>query len=129
GYANANDLSERAWQFRSSQWLLGKSFDHALPIGPYLVTADEISDPSSLAIRGWRNGELRQDSHTSDMIFSVPEVVSYISRYISLAPGDIISTGTPPGVILGQEEKKWMRPGDEYSVEITGLGRLSNRLR
>ena len=129
GYANANDMSERERQFRTTQWLLGKSFDHALPIGPYLVTADEISNPNGLAIRGWLNGELRQDSNTSDMIFTVAEIVSFISHYMSLAPGDIISTGTPEGVILGHAEKVWMKSGDRYEVEIEGLGRLSNRLQ
>lgn len=128
GYANANDLSEREWQFRSGQWMLGKSFDHALPIGPYLVTRDDIPDPNALTIKGWMNNELRQDSSTSDMIFSVGEIVSYASRYMTLEPGDVISTGTPEGVILGHEQKVWMRPGDNYTVEIEGLGRLSNIL-
>jgi 2-keto-4-pentenoate hydratase/2-oxohepta-3-ene-1,7-dioic acid hydratase in catechol pathway len=128
GYANCNDLSERELQFRSGQWLIGKSLDGFLPIGPYLVTADEIDDPQNLGIRGWMNGELRQDSSTSNMIFSVAEIVSYASRYMTLIPGDVIATGTPAGVILGMEEKVWMQSGDRYEVEIAGLGRLRNRL-
>ena len=128
GYANTNDFSERELQFRSGQWLLGKTPDGFLPIGPYLVTADEIEDPNNLDIRGWMNGELRQDSNTKHMIFSVAEIISYASRYMTLYPGDVIATGTPPGVILGTDDKTWMQPGDCYEVEIAGLGRLSNRL-
>ena len=128
GYANANDLSERERQFRSGQWLLGKAFDRALPVGPYLVTKDEIPDPNNLYIKGWLNNELRQDSHTSDMVFGIAEIVSFVSQYMGLAPGDVISTGTPEGVIMGRKDKKWMQPGDTYSVEIEGLGRLSNTL-
>ena len=128
GYCNANDLSERALQFVSGQWLLGKTLDKFLPLGPYLVTSDEVSDPQNLSIKGWLNGELRQNSSTADMIFSVAEVISYASRYMTLQPGDIISTGTPEGVVFGMKEKVWMKPGDEYTVEISGLGRLSNRV-
>lgn len=128
GYCNANDLSERALQFVSGQWLLGKTLDKFMPIGPYLVTTDDIPDPQNLSIKGWLNGELRQDSSTADMIFSVAEVIAYASRYMTLSPGDIISTGTPEGVIFGMKEKVWMKPGDEYTVEIAGLGRLSNRV-
>ncbi|XWX02548.1 fumarylacetoacetate hydrolase family protein [Aggregatilineales bacterium SYSU G02658] len=128
GYCNANDLSERALQFASSQWLLGKTLDKFLPIGPYLVTADEVNDPQSLPVRGWLNGELRQNSHTSDMIFSVAQCISYASQFFTLEPGDIISTGTPEGVILGMKEKVWMKPGDVYEVEIGPLGRLRNQL-
>jgi 2-keto-4-pentenoate hydratase/2-oxohepta-3-ene-1,7-dioic acid hydratase in catechol pathway len=128
GYTNANDFSERDLQFRSGQWLIGKTPDGFLPIGPYLVTADEIDDPQKLRIRGWMNGELRQDSNTCNMIFTVAEIVSYASRYMTLLPGDVIVTGTPPGVILGTEEKIWMQDGDCYEVEVEGLGRLSNSL-
>ncbi len=128
GYCNSNDLSARDLQFRSSQWLLGKSLDHFLPLGPYLVTADEVGDPQSLRVRCWVNGEIRQDAPTSDMVFSVAELVSYISTYITLQPGDVIATGTPEGVILGMKDKHWLRAGDEITVEITGLGRLTNTL-
>lgn len=128
GYANANDLSERELQFSSGQWLVGKSLNKFLPIGPYLVTADEAGDPTNMEIKGWLNGELRQNSNTSDLIFSVAEVISYISQYMTLKPGDVICTGTPEGVILGYEEKVWMKAGDQYRVEIGNLGVLENTL-
>ncbi len=128
GYCNMNDLSERDLQMRSGQWLLGKSLDKFLPIGPYVVTTDEIPDPQNLSVKGWMNGELRQDSHTGDMIFSVAEVIAYASKVMTLSPGDIISTGTPEGVILGMDPRVWMQPGDEYVVEVEGLGKLSNRM-
>ncbi len=128
GYCNMNDLSERELQMRSGQWLLGKTLDKFLPLGPYVVTADEIPDPQNLAIRGWLNGELRQKSNTGDMIFSVAEVISYASQVMTLEPGDVISTGTPEGVIMGMEPKVWLKPGDEYIVEVDGLGKLANRM-
>ena len=128
GYCNMNDLSERNLQMRSGQWLLGKTIDKFLPVGPYVVTADEIPDPGALSIKGWLNGELRQDSSTADMIFSVAEVIAYASQIMTLEAGDIISTGTPEGVIMGMETKHWMQPGDEYIVEVEGLGRLANRM-
>jgi 2-keto-4-pentenoate hydratase/2-oxohepta-3-ene-1,7-dioic acid hydratase in catechol pathway len=128
GYATANDLSARDLQTRTSQWLLGKTMDKFMPIGPYLVTADEVPDPQKLAIRTWLNGELRQNSNTDDMIFPVAEIVSYISRHFTLEPGDVIITGTPEGVILGMAEKRWMVPGDVVEVEVDGLGKLRNRM-
>lgn len=129
GYCTSNDISERELQFRSGQWLLGKALDGFLPIGPYLVTSDEVPDPQDLSIRGWLNGEIRQDSNTSDMIFTVAEIISYISQYITLDPGDVVITGTPPGVIMGREDKAWMTEGDSYAVEIGNLGKLSNTMR
>lgn len=130
GYCNGNDLSERALQLSlpGGQWLVGKTPDNFMPIGPYVVTADEAGDPQGMSIKGWMNGELRQDSNTSDMIFSVREVIAYASRFMTLYPGDIISTGTPEGVILGMAEKVWMQPDDEFTVEIGNLGRLTNKL-
>ncbi len=128
GYCNANDVSARELQMRTSQWLLGKTLDKFCPIGPYLVTTDEIDDPQALSARSWLNGELRQDSNTSDMIFTVAEIVSYFSQYMLLKPGDVILTGTPEGVILGMEEKVWMKPGDVVSVEVGNLGKLTNPL-
>jgi 2-keto-4-pentenoate hydratase/2-oxohepta-3-ene-1,7-dioic acid hydratase in catechol pathway len=128
GYANANDISERALQFVSTQWLLGKTLDKFLPVGPYIVTADEAGDPAGMPVRGWLNGELRQNSNTADMIFSVAQIISYVSQYFTLEPGDLISTGTPEGVILGMKDKVWMKPGDVYEVEIGNLGRLRNRM-
>ena len=126
GYCNGNDVSARDLQTRTSQWLLGKTLDKFLPLGPYLVTADEVGDPQALSVRCWLNGELRQNSSTGDMIFNVAQIVSYTSRYFPLDPGDVISTGTPEGVILGMAEKRWMVPGDEVVVEVEGLGRLRN---
>lgn len=128
GYCTVNDLSARDWQMRTSQWLLGKTPDGFMPVGPYLVTADEIQNPQNLGLRTWVNGELRQNSNTADMIFSVAEIISYISQYFTLRPGDLISTGTPFGVILGMKEKHWLRTGDEVVVEIEGLGRCITRM-
>ncbi|MCA9836216.1 MAG: fumarylacetoacetate hydrolase family protein [Trueperaceae bacterium] len=128
GYCNANDLSERKLQFVSGQWLVGKTLDKFLPIGPYVVTSDEITDPQNLTVKGYYNGELKQNSNTADMIFSVAEIIAYTSQYMTLSPGDIISTGTPEGVILGTQEKLWMKPGDTFTVEIEHLGSLTNRV-
>ncbi len=128
GYCNCNDLTERELQNRTSQFILGKTLDGFLPVGPWLVTADEIGDPQQLPIRCWLNGELRQDSNTSDMVFSVREIISYISRYLPLEVGDIIATGTPGGVILGRDPKVWMKAGDVVDVEVGGLGRLTSPL-
>jgi 2-keto-4-pentenoate hydratase/2-oxohepta-3-ene-1,7-dioic acid hydratase in catechol pathway len=128
GYCNGNDLSARDLQTRTTQWLLGKTPDKFMPTGPYLVTADEIGDPQGKTIRCWLNGELRQNSNTSDMVFSVAQLVSYLSQYMTLQPGDLISTGTPQGVILGMKEKNWLKPGDEVVVEVEGLGKLFNKM-
>lgn len=127
GYFNANDISERALQMRSGQWLLGKTLDGFLPIGPFLLTADEAGDPQALRVRGWLNGDLRQDSSTADMIFSVAEVIAYASRFMTLEAGDIFVTGTPEGVVLGRQQKDWVKPGDEYVVEVGPLGKLVTR--
>jgi len=128
GYCNANDISARELQRRTSQWLLGKTLDKFLPLGPCLVTADEVGDPQQLPIRCWLNAEVRQDSNTADMLFSVAQIISYASQYMTLQPGDIICTGTPEGVVLGTDEKAWMKPGDEVTVEVGNLGRLTNRM-
>lgn len=129
GYCNGNDVSDRALQFRTPQWLLGKTPDGFMPIGPYLVTADEVKDPDQLPIRCTVNGQVRQNSNTSDMVFNCRQLISYISRYVTLEPGDIISTGTPEGVAMGfPEPKPWLKPGDEMVVEVEGLGRLVNRM-
>lgn len=128
GYCTVNDLSARDLQMKTHQWLLGKTCDKFSPIGPYLVTSDEVGDPNNLALKTYVNGELRQDSNTSDMIFSCREIVSYISRHMTLEPGDIILTGTPEGVVLGYPEEKqiYIQPGDEVTVEIEKLGSLTN---
>jgi len=128
GYFTVNDLSVRDLQFRTSQWLLGKTPDKFFPTGPCLVTADEVGDPQSLGLSCWVNGELRQSSNTADMIFSVAECISYISQYMTLKPGDVISTGTPEGVVMGMMEKNWLKPGDEVVVEVEGLGKCTNRM-
>ncbi|WP_068615529.1 fumarylacetoacetate hydrolase family protein [Paenibacillus tuaregi] len=130
GYCCTNDLSARDLQFRSSQWLLGKSCDGFAPCGPYLVTAEEVPSPNKLEIRTLVNGEVRQSSNTSDMIFHCDEIISYISRHMTLEPGDLILTGTPEGVVMGlpESERVWLRDGDTVTVEIEGLGSLTNRL-
>ncbi len=128
GYCAANDVSARELQMRTSQWLLGKTPDKFCPLGPYLVTADEVGDPQTLSIKSWLNGELRQNSTTADMVFSVAQIISYASRFMTLLPGDVILTGTPEGVILGMKEKVWMQPGDEITVEVEKLGKLTNWL-
>lgn len=126
GYCNANDLSARELQRRTSQWTLGKILDKFFPIGPYLVTADEVPDPQALSIRAWVNGDLGQDATTADMIFSVAYLISYMSTYFTLEPGDIIATGTPDRV--PRAEKTWLKAGDCVEIEIQGLGRLVNRM-
>jgi len=128
GYFTVNDMSVRDLQFRTSQWLLGKTLDKFFPTAPYLVTADEVGDPQNLRLSCWVNGSLRQNSNTSDMIFSIAECISYISQYMTLKPGDVISTGTPEGVVMGMTEKNWLKPGDEVVVEVEGLGKCTNRM-
>lgn len=126
GYATGNDLSDRGLQFKSSQWLLGKACDDFAPIGPYLVTADEIANPNQLHLECRVNGEIRQSSNTQDMIFSCAALISYISSYITLKPGDVIFTGTPEGVIVGYppEKQVWLKAGDEIVTSVAGLGAL-----
>lgn len=129
GYCNANDVSARELQNLTSQWTLGKAIDKFLPIGPYLLTADEAGDPQNWAVRCWLNDELRQDSNTSDMVFGVAQLVSFISKHMTLEPGDLISTGTPQGVVLGMSQpRSWMKPGDSVTVEVGPLGRLTNTM-
>jgi len=128
GYCTVNDLSARDLQMRTHQWLLGKTCDKFSPIGPYLVTADEITDPNNLALKTYVNGEVRQNSNTADMIFNCAEIISYISQHMTLEPGDIILTGTPEGVVFGypEEQQVYIQPGDEVTVEIEKLGSLTN---
>lgn len=126
GYATGNDLSDRGLQFRSSQWLLGKTSDGFAPVGPYLVTADEVPNPNRLHLESRVNGEIRQSSNTQDMIFSCAELISYISKYMTLSPGDVIFTGTPEGVIIGYPPEKqiWLKAGDEVVTSVEALGEL-----
>ncbi len=129
GYCNSNDVSARELQSLTSQWLLGKSLDKFFPLGPFLLTSDEAPDPQNWPVRCWLNGELRQDSNTADMIFSVRKLISFISQYMTLDPGDLISTGTPQGVILGKPKPRtWMKAGDTMIVEVGPLGQLKNEL-
>ncbi|TVY04275.1 fumarylacetoacetate hydrolase family protein [Cohnella terricola] len=129
GYCCVNDLSARDLQMRTPQWMLGKIGDGFSPIGPYVVTADEVGNPNQLAIRSIVNGEVRQQSNTSDMIFPCDEIVSYISQHLTLEPGDLILTGTPEGVVLGYppEKQVYLKPGDIVTIEIEKLGALTNR--
>jgi 2-keto-4-pentenoate hydratase/2-oxohepta-3-ene-1,7-dioic acid hydratase in catechol pathway len=129
GYACANDVSSRSLQFRTGQWLTGKAIDTFLPLGPYLVTADEVPDPQALGIRCLVNDEPRQDSSTSEMVFGVAELVSYTSRTLTLEPGDLLVTGTPAGVGMAADPPRYLRAGDSMRVEIDGLGELENTVR
>jgi 2-keto-4-pentenoate hydratase/2-oxohepta-3-ene-1,7-dioic acid hydratase in catechol pathway len=124
GYACFNDVSERVAQLGDGQWFRGKSFDTFAPFGPWIVTPDEVGDPHALGIRCLVNDEVRQDSSTKELIFRVPELVSYCSHSLSLEPGDIIATGTPAGVALGTGN--YLAAGDVVTVEIEGLGSLRN---
>ncbi|MCS0543053.1 fumarylacetoacetate hydrolase family protein, partial [Aeromonas veronii] len=128
GYATGNDISARDLQTRTNQWTYGKAIDQFAPIGPYLVTAEEVSNPQNLELKCWVNGELRQNSNTELMIFSIAEMISDLSQTMTLEPGDVIFTGTPEGVILGMKEKIWLKPGDEMVCEVEGLGKLVNRI-
>ena len=129
GYTCANDVSARDLQFGDGQWVRGKSLDTFCPLGPWVVTTDEIPDPHSLKIRCWLNGEVMQDSHTGLMIFKIRSLVSFMSRHFTLLPGDIILTGTPHGVGAFREPPVYMKDGDEVVVEIERVGRLVNTCR
>lgn len=126
GYCVANDLSCRDLQFRSSQWLMGKTQDKFLPLGKYVATTDEVPDPHNLRLTCSLNGEIRQDSNTGDMIFSIAEIIEDLSKHFTLVPGDLILTGTPFGVIMGMKEKDWLKAGDSVTVEIEKLGSTTN---
>ena len=123
GYCVHNDVSERNFQLRhGGQWTKGKSADHFAPLGPYLVTKEEIPDPHQLSIWLEVNGELLQNSNTGDLIFDIPTLVSYVSNYMTLLPGDVISTGTPAGVGMGLKEPRYLKAGDRVRLGIEGLG-------
>lgn len=128
GYCTTNDLSARDLQKLTGQWMIGKTSDGFAPVGPYLVTKDEITNPNQLDLKTTVNGEIRQQSNTEDMIFSCEEIISYISRHMTLQPGDLILTGTPEGVIIGlpKEERIYLKEGDEITVEVEQLGKLTN---
>ena len=127
GYTNCNDVSARDLQFMpGDQWLRGKCLDTFCPLGPYLVTRDEIADPHNLSIQCRVNGETRQDSNTSEMIYRIPYLIEYLSKAFTLYPGDVIATGTPHGVGAFRQTPIWLKQGDVVTVEIEGLGQLTN---
>jgi len=126
GYTIVNDVSARDVQAASSQWSLAKSFPTFCPLGPVIVTADEIADPHALAIGLSIDGEVMQDSTTKELIFGIPALIEYISSITPLLPGDIVSTGTPPGVGLGRTPKRWLKPGETVKVTVEGIGELVN---
>jgi 2-keto-4-pentenoate hydratase/2-oxohepta-3-ene-1,7-dioic acid hydratase in catechol pathway len=126
GYLCANDVSGRDVQFSDKQWVRGKSFDTFCPIGPELVPASDVPDPQALRIRAILNGEVMQDSSTANMVFGVAEIVSFVSEAITLEAGDLILTGTPAGVGIFRDPKVLLQPGDEITIEIEGLGALTN---
>ena len=126
GYTIVNDVSVRDYQMRTSQWMLGKVFDTHAPCGPAIVTTDEIPDPQTLAIRCSIDGEMLQDSNTSNLVFTVPMLIAELSSIMTLEPGDIIATGTPAGVGTSRTPKRWMRAGERVRVEIEKIGALEN---
>jgi 2-keto-4-pentenoate hydratase/2-oxohepta-3-ene-1,7-dioic acid hydratase in catechol pathway len=129
GYTIINDVSARDIQFSTSQWSLSKSLPTFCPMGPAIVTADEIADPHTLDIQLSINGEVLQHSNTRELIFNVPRLIEYLSTITPLLPGDIVSTGTPAGVGLGRTPKRWLRDGDTVTVSVQGLGQLVNPVR
>ncbi len=128
GYTCANDVSARDWQLKygGRQWCRGKGFDTFMPLGPEIVTKDEISDPNALAIKTTVNGEVLQKSNTSNMIFDIPTLVAFLSQSTTLFPGTVILTGTPPGVGMARKPPRWLQPGDTVTVTIERIGELTN---
>src|SRR5215211_2459829 len=126
GYTIVNDVTARTLQHKHRQWILGKGIDGFCPMGPAILTADEVPDPGALRLRTWVNGELRQDAPVADLIFDVPVLIEAISAGITLEPGDIIATGTPAGVGIGFTPPRFLKPGDTVRVEVPGIGTLEN---
>ena len=126
GYTIVNDVSARDFQRATSQWLMGKTFDTFAPMGPWIVTSDEIEDPHSLDISLEINGEQLQHSNTQELIFRIPELLQYISSVVTLEPGDVVATGTPSGVGFARKPPRWLRAGDQVTIRIGGIGELSN---
>ncbi|MBN8734341.1 MAG: fumarylacetoacetate hydrolase family protein [Acidobacteria bacterium] len=126
GYLNLNDVSARDYQLATSQWMIGKTFDTFCPMGPYILTKDEVADPHNLDIKMTINGEVLQHSNTKHLIFNIPTLIAHLSSVMTLEVGDIISTGTPAGVGLGRTPPRWLVAGDEMVVEVEGLGQLRN---
>ena len=125
GYTIANDGSVRDWQKRGPQVAPGKNWENSGMLGPWITTADEAGDPANHGVKTWVNGELRQEGNTSDLVFSAAFLVSYISTFITLMPGDMITTGSPAGVAVGFKPPKWLKPGDRVEIEIETIGRLA----
>ncbi|OAI11406.1 fumarylacetoacetate hydrolase [Methylomonas koyamae] len=126
GYTICNDVTVRDWQARTPTWTLGKSFDTHGPLGPWLVTADEIADPHNLSLKTWVDAELRQNANTGEMIFNCYELIAYLSQVMTLEPGDVISTGTPAGVGVKMKPRGYLKPGQIVRIEIEGIGTLTN---
>jgi len=126
GFTIANDVSIRDWQMHSPTMMIGKSFDTCGPLGPWIVTSDELVDPHHLSIKTWIDDELRQDGNTQQMIFNCYEMVAYLSQAMTLEPGDVITTGTPSGVGVKMHPRGYMKPGQTVKIEIEGIGILSN---
>lgn len=126
GYCCGNDATERAWQHRTPQWVLGKSFDTHAPFGPWITTADEVAEPHALGIRGYVNGELRQDSNTRHLVFDIWDQIAQLSGAMTLEPGDLIFTGTPGGIGAAMNPRQFLKDGDRVRVEIEGLGAIDN---
>jgi 2-keto-4-pentenoate hydratase/2-oxohepta-3-ene-1,7-dioic acid hydratase in catechol pathway len=130
GFCTSNDVSERSWLLdRGGQWVKGKSFESFSPLGPYLVTPDEVDDPQSLRLTCYVNGQQMQDANTADMIFDIPYLVWYISQFLVLQPGDVIFTGTPGGSAIGRSDQPYLRPGDSIEVDVDGLGTQHQQCR
>jgi len=128
GYTIVNDASARDFQFLTSQWMAGKIFETAAPVGPYIADRQEVPDPHSLGLRTIVNGKQMQNGNTKTFIFDVRYIVSYLSGLMTLSPGDLIATGTPPGVALGMKEPQYLKAGDTLRLGVDGLGEQNNRL-
>jgi 2-keto-4-pentenoate hydratase/2-oxohepta-3-ene-1,7-dioic acid hydratase in catechol pathway len=129
GYTIVNDVTARDLQQRHRQWFLGKSMDTFCPMGPWIVTSDEVGDSANLDVKCWINGELRQDANTSDLIFDIPSIIAAISAGMTLQPGDVIATGTPAGVGIGFKPPKFLKAGDVMKISIDKLGTLTNAIK
>ena len=129
GYCAGNDVSVRDWQLQTTQWVLGKSFDTHAPIGPWIVTSDELGDPHTMGIRCLVNGELRRNSNTGNLVFNVYDQIAHLSRAMTLEPGDVIFTGTPGGVGLAMRPPRWLKAGDRVRVEIDRIGAIEALMR
>lgn len=126
GYTIINDVSARDYQMATTQWLMGKTFDTFAPMGPWIVSADEIADPHALDISLEIGGEVLQSSNTRELIFRIPDLIAYLSSVVTLEPGDVVSTGTPSGVGFARNPPRWLKAGDEVTVKVQGIGELRN---